>query len=149
MAQITAGTELVYGTGTGTSGDTAPTTWHAIPDITTTPALGSDPKGIDVTTLAETTMKVYIEGLMDLGGALKFDGWYTPALIAAAAAANAVDPTKLWFGLIFPEPVEEIVRWKGTIATPLPGDAKVDAALPTIVYITPTTEFETATYAVS
>lgn len=143
MAQITAGIKVLFGTGSGTGGNTPPTTWTEFPDITSTPALSVEPGTIDVTTLAETEMKVYIESLKDMGGALAFEGWYTPELIAAVDAALLVDPEKLWLCVAYPAPVAKRVQWKGTVAECLPGEAGVDGALPTTLYITPNTEMDT------
>lgn len=149
MAQITAGIKLLYGTGSGTGGSVAPTTWTELPDIVSTPSLSSEPGTIDVTTLAETDMKVYIEALTDMGGALGFEAWYTPALIAAVAAAQAVQADLLWFSLTYPAPAAKRVAWKGTVANLYPGEAAVDGALPTTVFITPSTEMVVSTYTAS
>lgn len=147
MAQITAGIKLWYGTGSGTAGAVAPTVWTEIPDLTSTPSLSAEPGTIDTTTLAQTEMKTYIESLLDMGGALGFEGWYTPEIVAAVAAANAVTANLLWFSITYPSPAAKRIQWKGTVAPVLPGEAAVDGAIPTTVYITPSTEMATVTYA--
>lgn len=140
MAQITAGIKLYYGEGSGVGGNTPPASWSELPDIVSTPSLSEAPNTIDVTTLGETEMKVYIEGLKDMGGALAFEAWYTPELVAAVAAAQAITAENLWFSIGYPAPADARVQWKGTIADLYPGEAAVDEALSATVYITPTTE---------
>lgn len=140
MAQITAGIKLYYGTGSGTGGSVAPTVWSELPDIISTPSLSEPPNTIDTTTLSEIEMKVYIEGLKDMGGALAFEAWYTPALAAAVTAAKAVSAENLWFSIGYPAPADARVQFKGTVADLFPGEAAVDEALGCTVYITPTTE---------
>lgn len=149
MAQITAGMMLMYGTGSGAGGNTAPTSWTEIPDIVSTPSLAAEPGTIDTTTLGELTMKTYIEALIDMGGALAFEGWYTTELLAAVTAAQAVAAANLWFSLVIPAPASKRIQWKGTVADVFPGEAAVDGALPTTVYITPSTEMETVAYSAS
>ena len=60
MAQISKGVQVKYTIGSGSA--------KVIPDLTSIPGLGAAPSTQDATTLSDG-MKVYVEGLMDLGGA--------------------------------------------------------------------------------
>lgn len=60
-------------------------TWSQVYRIQSYPDLGSEPATIDVTDLS-STMKEYIEGLQDVGGALTFPARLTPEMITAVEA---------------------------------------------------------------
>lgn len=138
MAQSTAGIKVYYGDSTVTDDVAAiPTVWSEIPDITSTPAMNASPAKIDTTTLAELTQKTYINGLMDLGGTFEFAANMTPALVTAVNAAVA-DPgtgkTRA-FSIVFPAPLSKRYWWVGTVLPVAPGEAAVDAAAVTTLYI--------------
>lgn len=133
MAQSTAGIKLFYG---ASIGGEAPVTWTEIPDITSTPALGSAPAQLDSTTLAETAYKTYIPGLQDLGGSFEFAANMTPELVAAVdAAAEAPTSGDRAFKISFPAPLEIGYWWTGEVQPVAPGEASVDAVATTTVYV--------------
>lgn len=138
MAQSTAGIKLFYGTSTVTDGVPAvPTSWTEIPDITSTPSMGAPPSQLDTTTLAQTVMKTYIAGLMDLGS-LEFGANMTPEFVAAVALA-AVDPGTGFdraFLIDFPTPLDKGYWWTGTCLAARPGEASVDAVATSTLYVT-------------
>lgn len=50
-------------------------------DIKSTPALDAEAEALETTTLAETVMKTYVQGLKDLGGSIEFTSNLTNRLI--------------------------------------------------------------------
>ena len=75
-AYSTKATELQYLNGA---------VWTQVQRIQSYPELGTEPATIDVTDLS-STMKEYIEGLQDVGGALTFPARLTPDMITAVEA---------------------------------------------------------------
>jgi hypothetical protein len=144
MAQNTAGITLKYGEATiGTGGAiTWPLTWTTIPDVVSVPAMGAAPAKLDATTLAETKQKVYIDGLMDLGGSLEFEANMTPELLAVTDVCTGAPATgKVWaFAVEFPAPLSQRYKWIGQMSPVLPGEAGVDAVVRTKLYISQETE---------
>lgn len=140
--QSTAGIKLFYGTSTVTDGVPAvPSSWTAIPDITGTPALGSEPNQLETTTLAETVQKTYIAGLQDLGGSFAFPANFTAELIDAVDAA-AVDPGTGYaraFLIDFPAPLNVGYWWTGETQAVAPGEMGVDQVVTTTVYVSQAT----------
>jgi hypothetical protein len=145
MAQSTAGIKVYHGESTVTSGIPAiPTTWYEIPDITGTPAMHAAPSMIDVTPLSETSQKRYVPGLMDLGGAFEFPANMTAELISAVTTA-AADPGTgkvRAFSIVFPAPLSKRYWWTGEIEPVKPGEASVDGAATTTVYISQSTPLQ-------
>lgn len=142
MAQSTAGIKLFYGDSTVTGGvPVIPTTWLELPDVVSTPSLNSPPGKLETTTLAEMVQKTYIAGLMDLGGSFEFKCNMTPALVAAAALANAAPITghANAFSIVFPAPLSSRYWWTGAVAAVVPGEAGVDAVAQTTLYISQAT----------
>jgi len=142
MAQSTAGIKVYYGTSTVSSGVPAvPSSWTEIPDITSTPAMSASPAKIDTTTLAELKQKTYINGLMDLGGSFEFSANMTPELVDAvdAAAETPASGHARAFKISFPAPIALGYWWTGTVLPVAPGDAAVDAAATTKLYVSQAT----------
>lgn len=138
MAQSTAGIKVYYGESTVTEGVPAiPSSWTEIPDITSIPSMGAAPAKIDTTTIAQTKQKTYVDGLQDLGGAFEFGANFTPELISAVDAAAAAPGTgkARGFSIVFPAPVSKRYWWTGQTQAVKPGEAGVDAALTTTVFI--------------
>lgn len=135
MAQSTAGIKLYYGT--STDGSTVPASWTEIPDITGVPSMGAPPAKLDSTDLSATEYKTYINGLIDLGGALEFPANLTPELMTAVDTAAVVpsSPAARAFKVSFPSPVSTGYWWFGEIETVKPGESGVDAVLTTTLYI--------------
>lgn len=146
MAQSTAGIKLWYGE--SADGTTIPSSWTEIPDIASTPALGAAPAKLDATNLGHTTMKVYINGLQDLGGAFEFSAQMTPALIAAVdtAAVAPASPAKRAFSITFPLPIGERYWWIGECEPVAPGEASVDAVAMTTLFISQETELASVAF---
>jgi hypothetical protein len=142
MAQSTAGIKVYYGESTVTDGvPVIPSSWTEIPDITSTPAMNAAPAKIDTTTLAELRQKTYINGLMDLGGSFEFKANMTPELVEAAnaAAADAATGKARAFSIVFPAPLSKRYWWTGEVLPVAPGEAAVDAAATTTLYISQAT----------
>jgi hypothetical protein len=142
MAQSTAGIKLYYGESTVSNGVPAiPTSWTEIPDITSIPSMNSAPAKLETTTLAETTQKTYIDGLMDLGGSFEFGANMTPNLVSVVATAAAAPASgKAWgFSIVFPSPLSKRYWWTGEVSVVAPGESAVDAVTTTTVYISQAT----------
>ena len=131
MAQISKGVSVKYKIGS--------TAEKVIPDLTSIPSLGSAPSTQDATTLSDS-MKVYVEGLMDLGGALSFGALFTPALFEAAEEMNNATDT-IMYSIEFPAPLSKKVSFTGTCAPIAPDEVSVDGVLTASVNITPTSVF--------
>ena len=131
MAQISKGVKVKYKIGSGTE--------KTIPDLTSIPSLGTAPSTQDATTLSDS-MKVYVEGLMDLGGALSFGALVTPELF------NAVDEMQkakdvITYTIECPAPLGKKVSFTGTCAPIAPNEVSVEGVLTASVNITPTSVF--------
>lgn len=133
MAQPTMGIKVFY-----MSSQTTPTDWTGadeLPDITGIPAMESPPETIDVTTIAETKMMRYINGLMDLGGAWEFPALFTPAL--KAIVDEAAEDENAWFSVVYPAPANLRISAPASFQPLRPGESAVNEALTSTVYITP------------
>ena len=131
MAQISKGVQVKYKIGSSTE--------KVIPDLTSIPTLGTAPSTQDATTLSDS-MKVYVEGLMDLGGALSFGALFTPALFEAVEEMNNATDT-IMYSIEFPAPLSKKVSFTGTCAPIAPDEVSVDGVLTASVNITPTSVF--------
>ena len=131
MAQISKGVSVKYKI--GSTGE------KVIPDLTSIPSLGSAPSTQDATTLSDS-MKVYVEGLMDLGGALSFGALFTPALFEAVEEMNQATEI-ITYTIEFPAPLSKKVSFTGTCAPIAPDEVSVDGVLTASVNITPTSVF--------
>ena len=131
MAQISKGVSVKYKIGSAEE--------KVIPDLTSIPSLGSAPSTQDATTLSDS-MKVYVEGLMDLGGALSFGALFTPALYAAVEEMNQATEI-INDSIEFPAPLSKKVSFTGTCAPIAPDEVNVDGVLTASVNITPTSVF--------
>lgn len=139
MAQLSVGMSVEYGKSTN---GTAPTTWTVIPDITSIPAMGGTISTHDVTTIYNT-MKVYIEGLPDVGGTLGFAANFTPELFSTVETIIEGQKAgeKHAFSVSYPAPLSKRVWFIGTVAPLSSDEAGVDAPLTCTVNITPATDF--------
>ena len=131
MAQISKGVSVKYKIGLAEE--------KVIPDLTSIPSLGSAPSTQDATTLSDS-MKVYVEGLMDLGGALSFGALFTPALFEAVEEMNQATEI-INYSIEFPAPLSKKVSFTGTCAPIAPDEVSVDGVLTASVNITPTSVF--------
>ena len=131
MAQISKGVSVKYKIGSEAE--------KVIPDLTSIPSLGSAPSTQDATTLSDS-MKVYVEGLMDLGGALSFGALFTPALFEAVEEMNQATEI-IKYSIEFPAPLSKKVSFTGTCAPIAPDEVSVDGVLTASVNITPTSVF--------
>lgn len=83
---------LMKGTGTGT------VTWEKLVDIKSHPAMGGAPNLLDATTLSNK-MRVYINGIQDLGDGLPFTANYDPTEYQTLKALEGQqNQYALWFG---------------------------------------------------
>ena len=131
MAQISKGVSVKYKIGSAEE--------KVIPDLTSIPSLGSAPSTQDATTLSDS-MKVYVEWLMDLGGALSFGALFTPALFEAVEEMNQATEI-IKYSIEFPAPLSKKVSFTGTCAPIAPDEVSVDGVLTASVNITPTSVF--------
>lgn len=131
MAQISKGVSVKYKIGS--------TEEKVIPDLKSIPSLGSAPSTQDATTLSDS-MKVYVEGLMDLGGSLSFGALFTPALFEAVEEMNQATEI-ITYTIEFPAPLSKKVSFTGTCAPIAPDEVSVDGVLTASVNITPTSVF--------
>nr|DAU92929.1 MAG TPA: tail tube protein [Bacteriophage sp.] len=145
MAQITAGVDFSWGT--GTSSDTKPNSWTHIPDITEIPEVGGEAETYESTSLDNKEYKTYISGLKDLGGSLGLTANDTPefrtawkAFVTASKGENGA-----WAAITIPAPINERMVFKAE-ATPLGfGGASINGILTTTAYVTPISEPEWVT----
>lgn len=79
-------------------GSSSPTT---ITRMYSTPAMGSDPSQVDVTSFDDTTFKHYIEGLQDVSK-LEFSFWNEKTNFKAAADAEPANGSTETYTLTFP-----------------------------------------------
>ena len=131
MAQISKGVQVKYKIGSSTE--------KVIPDLTSIPSLGVAPSTQDATTLSDS-MKVSVEGLMDLGGALSFGALFTPALFTAVDEMNKAKDA-ITYTIEFPAPLAKKVSFTGTCAPIAPNEVAVEGVLTASVNITPTSVF--------
>ena len=131
MAQISKGVKVKYKIGSASE--------KTIPDLTSIPSLGTAPSTQDATTLADS-MKVYVEGLMDLGGALSFGALFTPELYDAVDEMNRATDI-IMYSIEFPAPLGKKVSFTGTCAPIAPNEVSVEGVLTASVNITPTSVF--------
>lgn len=143
MAQSSAGIKLYYGECTRMSVDdayTAPTKWTEIPDVTAIPALGGEPNMLDCTPLSETTMKRYINGLKDPGGAFSYTVLMSPEMLSATDAASKDPDTEgtnlksMAFAVEFPKPLNCYYWYTGVGTAVTPGETEVDGVLTSTFY---------------
>ena len=136
----TAGMLLVYAV-EATAG-TRPTTGYVkIPEVKSMPSFNPAPETIQSTTLEETEYHTYVEGLKDLGGALKFGANLTADLISAWETCNTAhdDLTggkAMWFAVVHPK-LEKAVFFKGDPSPLGLNEATVGSMAETTLYITP------------
>lgn len=141
MAQITAGIDFSWAA--GTAGNTPPSSWTHIPDITDIPEIGnSEPETYETTSLDNLEYKTYISGLKDTGGALGMTANDSPtfrtaweAFVTASKSENGA-----WASVAIPAPINQRMTFKAQ-ATPLGfGGAGINSVLTTTAYITPLSE---------
>lgn len=139
-AQSTAGIQLKYAV-EATAAGTRPTTGYtAVTGISSIPAIGEDVNTIDVTPLDETSMKRYIDGLRDNGGAIAMKAFDSSALrtawTACMTAYSGLTANKgMWFEISIPGLDSFYIP-----AKPVElgfGGAEVDSALEVTVNICP------------
>lgn len=139
MAQTTYGIKVGYA---DSAKERVGLTYTYLSDITGIPSLGSTPNAIDVTTLTDASHK-YIEGLMDIGGALEFPCLFSSTLIGEVDTAVLAEEgrTEHEWCVEFPTPIAKRYYFNGTVS--LYNDSgDVDSALTGIVAITPSTVIE-------
>lgn len=139
MAQTTYGIKVGYA---DSAEDRSGLTYTYLSDITGIPSLGSTPNAIDVTTLTDASHK-YIEGLMDIGGALEFPCLFSSTLIGevdAAVLAEEGGKEHEWC-VEFPAPIAKRYYFNGKVSI-YNDSGDVDSALTGIVAITPSTVIE-------
>lgn len=121
-----------------------PTTgWEYLPSITSTPEMNPSPETIDVTDLAQTEYKQYVQGLKDLGGAIQFganltqlliDIWDDKVMTAFQTAKSA--GKRLWICIIHPDLTKAMAFAFEPSSQGLPA-IEVNGALTTNVNVTP------------
>lgn len=111
MAEIrmsTAGIRLLYAVETE-KGKMPQTGWTEVPEITEMPETSATPETIDATPLSATKYRVYVNGLMDLGGALSYTANFSQAELTlwnktiVPAYEDAIKEDKnMWFLIDIP-----------------------------------------------
>jgi hypothetical protein len=146
MAIISKGTKLGYGVYTPADGATPaarPTAYTYIPDLTGIPAMGATPTTHDVTTL-DNTSKVYIKGLIDVGGNLDFPCNFTSAVIDAVDTAITAEEggTVHEWAVEFPSPVSRRAYFLGEATMVFNESVDVDSPITGTLSIIPNSEIE-------
>lgn len=104
----TAGIKMYYVV-ESTAGTRPTSGWTEVPEVTEMPEVSSNPETYQATPLSATTNHVYVDGLIDPGGALGFTAnfsqteltlWNTTICGAYATAAAA--GKSMWFCVIIP-----------------------------------------------
>lgn len=137
----TAGLTVKYAT-EATAGTRPTSGFVAIPHITTIGAVNPDPNLLDCTELTETVMHQYINGLLDLGGAIALTVNLTSDFITAwdtlktAADTAYAAGKKTWFEF-YSQTLGKSFYVAGIPAELGFDEASVDAVLTTTAYITP------------
>jgi len=137
----TAGMTLSYIIAAASS---IPTTGSAItiPEVKTVPNLNPAPQSIDITPLNEEDNVLYTGGLKDLGGVLEFTANLTDELVTvwnttlASAIAGMSATSACWFEVKHPK-LTQATWFKGEPFAIGMGEAAVNAALETTLYIAP------------
>lgn len=97
----TAGMKLLYAF--ETEAGTRPTTgWKEVPEVTEMPETSAAPETIDATPLSSTKFRIYVPGLIDLGGALSYTANFSQDLL------------DLWNDTIVPDYEKNIAENKAT-----------------------------------
>lgn len=142
MAQITAGVSLDWAQGTG--GDTTPTVWTHIPDVTDIPEIGNDVDTYETTSLDNLTNKTYIDALKDTGGAIGVTANDTPEFRTAWKAFAAASKTEngAWIRIKIPAPVNEQMVAQASASSLGFGGAAINGVLTTTANFTITSDYE-------
>ena len=137
---ISKGTKLGYGAVTG---ETRPTTYTYIPNLTGIPAMGATPTTHQVTDL-DNTSHVYIKGLMDIGGNLDFPCNFTDAVITAVDTAITAEDggAILEWAVEFPAPISRRAYFQGQASMVFNESVDIDAPITGTLSIVPNTEIE-------
>lgn len=135
VGNSTLGMALLYGI--GASAD-AVSTWRRIPDVKNLPALGSEPNGIDTTTIAETVQETQVSGLKS-ANTLEVTANFTNNLETCwntgVCGAELEDDEYLYFCWYHPN----LTKASAFVGDPTPldfGDSDVNSVLETSLYIT-------------
>lgn len=104
----TAGIKMFYAV-EETAGTRPTTGYKEIPEITEIPELSAAPETIDATPLSSTTYRIYVPGLIDLGGALSFTANFSQTELTlwnktiVPAYQEAIKEDKaMWFCVVIP-----------------------------------------------
>lgn len=135
VGNSTLGMALLYGIGASAS---AVASWTRVPDTKNLPALGSEPNGIDSTTLAETVQETQVAGLKS-ANTLEVTANLTDALETCwntgVCGATIGTGEHLYFCWYHPK----LAKASAFIGEPTPldfGDSDVNSILETSLYIT-------------
>jgi len=149
MAQLSKGVRLGYG---AMVGESRPTAYTFIPDLTGIPALGAVPSTHQRTTLMDS-MHRYIKGLVDVGGNLDFPGIFTDEMIDEVDDAIALQDggDVLEWCVEFPMPLGRRAYFTGEASEVFNESVDVDAPVTGSVSLVPTSEirWEAANYTVT
>lgn len=131
----TLGMALLYGIAATAA---AVDSWTRVPDVKNLPALGSEPNGIDTTTIAETVQETQVSGLKS-ANTLEVTANLTDALEACwntgVCGATVASGSHLFFCWYHPK----LAKASAFIGDPTPldfGDSDVNSVLETSLYIT-------------
>lgn len=135
VGNSTLGMALLYGKGSAAG---SVSTWTRVPDVKNLPALGSEPNGIDTTTIAETVQETQVSGLKS-ANTLEVTANFTNALEACwntgVCGISLSTNEKLFFCWYHPN----LTNASAFVGDPTPldfGDSDVNSVLETSLYIT-------------
>lgn len=121
-------------------------TWTTIPEIISIPTLIGTPATHDVTTIYNT-MKTYIEGLPDNGGALAFGVNFTPEVFTTVNTIQTAQKTEdPWFRVALPAPLNKAYQFRGTVSIPSNEEWTPDNPIQGNINITPSTDITLEDY---
>lgn len=148
MAQLSKGIRVGYGV---KSGETRPTSYTFIPELTGIPALGASPSTHQRTTLMDS-MHRYMKGLIDVGGSLDFPCIFTDEIIDEVDTAVGLQDTNvLEWAVEFPMPLGRRAYFTGEASSVYNESIDVDAPVTGSLSVVPSSEiaWESANYTVS
>lgn len=138
----TAGVSLQYVVET-TAGTRPTSGYTTLTGIKSIPSLNPAPDTIETTDLSQLKYKTYIDGLMDVGGALEFNANLTAAFMTLwegliSAYNTAKESNKAtWFAVVVPG-LSKAFYFRGNPSEMGMPAVEVNNVLETSVYITPT-----------
>lgn len=145
MRLSTAGITLNYAV-EQTAGTRPTTGYQEIPEITEIPETSAAPSTLDATPLSSTKYRIYVPGLIDLGGVLSYTANFSQSLLelwnetlVPLYETSIADGKAMWFCTVIPG--FEDALYFTAVPTKIGGPgASVDSVLQITLPITPSNE---------